>query len=99
MLDTRDKEKGSSQTYARKSEIITPPSTCNLGVTECKKQLNVLFSDYLLDPDFYNQAKCRGQTLIVAGVKDFPLEITNGIRMDQQDIDTLHEEADMIIVK
>ena len=48
--------------------------------------LVVLFSDYLLDPDFYNQAQSRGQTLIVAGVKDFPLEITNGIRMDQQDL-------------
>ena len=53
----------------------------------------------LADPDFYNQAQSKGQTLIVAGVKNFPIEITNGIRMDQKDIDALHEEADMIIVK
>ena len=51
------------------------------------------------DPCFYNQAQSRGQTLFVAGVKDFPIEIPNGIRMDRKDINTLHEEADMIIVK
>ena len=53
----------------------------------------------MLDPDFYNQATSRGQTLIVAGVKDYPIEITIGIRMDRKDNDALHEEADMIIVK
>ena len=53
----------------------------------------------LSDPDFYHQVQRRGQTLFVAGVKDFPIEVTNGIRMNQMDIDDLHEEADMIIVK
>ena len=53
----------------------------------------------MLDPNFYNQATSRGQTLIVAGVEDFPIEITNGLRIDRKDIDALHEEADLIIAQ
>ena len=70
-----------------------------LGVTDCKKQLNVLLSDALLDPEFYKQATSRGETLVVAGVEDFPIEITNGVRIDRKDIDAHHEEADLIIAQ
>ena len=93
----RQGKEGSSRTYVLKPDMITPPRTCILGVTECKKQLNVLLSDALLDPEFYKQATSRGQTLIVAGVKDFLIEIINGIRMDRKDIDALHEDAYLII--
>ena len=95
----RQGKEGSSRTYVLKPDMITPPRTCILGATECKKQLNVLLSDALLDPEFYKQATSRGQTLIVAGVEDFPIEITNGLRIDRKDIDALHEEADLIIAQ
>ena len=95
----RQGKEGSSRTYVLKPDMITPPRTCILGVTDCKKQLNVLLSDALLDPEFYKQATSRGQTLIVAGVEDFPIEITNGVRIDRKDIDAHHEEADLIIAQ
>ena len=62
-----------------------------------KEQLNELLSDALMEPEFYQLATAQGNTLTIAGVKDYPIEITSGVRIDRRDIRAEHEEADLII--
>ena len=60
----RQGKEGSSRTYVLKPDI-TPPRTCILGVTECKKQLNVLLSDALLDPEFTSKQQVEVKLLLL----------------------------------
>ena len=53
----------------------------------------------VLDSEFYKMATSQGNTLSIAGVEDYPIEITNGVRIDRKDIRCEHEEADPIIAQ
>ena len=55
--------------------------------------------DSLLDPEFYKLATQNGKTLIIAGVENYPIKITNGVKIDRKDIPSEHEEADPIIAQ
>ena len=52
-----------------------------------------------MEPELYQLATAQGNTLTIAGVKDYPIEITSGVRIDRRDIKAEHEEADLIITQ
>ena len=73
--------------------------SCILGVTQNKKQVNKKLSDALLGPSSYKQATRQGHTMKIVGVEDYPIEITNGVKINRRDINMAHEEADLIIAQ
>ena len=52
----------------------------------------------LLDSHFYNNATQK-HSLVIAGVDDVPVEIDRGVRIDQHDLCSSHEEADIHITQ
>ena len=58
-----------------------------------------MLPDALLDHEFYTIATHQGNTMSLAGVEDYPIEITNGVRFDRKYIRAEHEEADLIIAQ
>ena len=79
--------------------MLSPPRSSILKVAANKEQLNQMLSDALMEPEFYQLATAQGNTLTIAGVKDYPIEITSGVRIDRRDIKAEHEEADLIITQ
>ena len=95
----RQEKNGSSRPHIFKPDMLSLPRNCILGVTKNKEQLNKMLSDALLDPEFYIVATKQGSTLNIDGVENYPIEITNGVRINRHDIPAKHEEAGLIIVQ
>ena len=95
----RQEADGASRPHSLKPEMLSPPRSSILKVPQNKKQLNRMLVDALLDPEFYKLATQNGKTLTIAGVENYPIEITNGVKIDRKDIPSEHEEADPIIAQ
>ena len=95
----RQETDGLSRPYSLKPEMLIPPRSSILKVTQNKKQLNCLLAEALLHPAFYTLATQNGHTLTIAGVENYPIEINKGVKIDRRDIPSEHEEADPIIAQ
>ena len=60
--------------------------------------LHAMLAEGLLDSHFYNNATQK-HSLVIAGVGDVPVEIDRGVRIDQHDLCSSHEEADIHITQ
>ena len=63
-----------------------------------KIQLNAMLAEGLLDSHFYNNATQK-HSLVIVGVGDVPVEIDRGVRIDQHDLCSSHEEVDIHITQ
>ena len=95
----RQEVDGASRPYQLKPDMLNPPRNSILKVPVNKDQLNGMLVDGVLDPEFYKMATCQGKTLTIAGVENFIIETSNGVRIDRTDIRCEHEEADPIIAQ
>ena len=57
-----------------------------------------MLAEGLLDSHFYNNATQK-HSMVIAGVGDVPVEIDRGVRIDQHDLCSSHEEADIHITQ
>ena len=57
-----------------------------------------MLAEGLLDSHLYNNATQK-HSLVIAGVGDVPVEIDRGLRIDQHDLCSSHEEADIHITQ
>ena len=61
--------------------------------TKNKIQLNVMLTEGILDPGYFTEAT-QTHTFSIAGVRDVPVEITDGLRIERHDLRPTHEEAE-----
>ncbi|KAK2192636.1 hypothetical protein NP493_27g02034 [Ridgeia piscesae] len=73
-----------------------PAKAVILTNTKNKIQLNAMLVEGLLNSDYNTNATQNDHTLTTAGVSDVPVEIVDGVRIDQHDLCSTHEEADII---
>ena len=73
------------------------PNSTNTN-TKKKIQLNAMLVEGPLNSD-YNTNATQKHTLTNAGVSDVPVEIVDGVRIDQHDLCSTQEEADIIITQ
>ena len=57
-----------------------------------------MLTEGILDPGYFNEAT-QTHPLTIAGVRDVPVEITGGLRIDRHDLRSTHEEADILIAQ
>ena len=57
-----------------------------------------MLTESILDPGYFTEAT-HTHTLIIAGVRDVPVEITGGLRIDRHDLRSTHDEADIPIAQ
>ena len=95
----RQGKDGSSRQHVLKTDMLSLPWSSIFGVTKNKEQFNKMLVDALMNPDFYTSATQKGHTLTLAGVEDYPMEITNGVMINRRDIISRHEGADLIIAQ
>ena len=75
-----------------------PAKQVVLTNTKNKIQLNAMITDDILNPCYFTEAT-QTHTLTIAGVRDVPVEITGGLRIDRHGLYSTHEEADIIIAQ
>ena len=61
-----------------------PAKQVVLTNTKNKIQLNAMLTEGILDPGYFTEAT-QSHTLTIAGVRDVPVEITGGLRIDRHD--------------
>ena len=66
--------------------------------TKNKIQVNAMLTEGILDPGYFTEAT-QTHTLTVAGIRDVPVEITGGLRIDRHDLRSTHEEADILVAQ
>ena len=66
--------------------------------TKNKIPLNAMITDGILNPCYFTEAT-QTHTLTIAGVRDVPVEITGGLRIDRQGLYSTHGEADILIAQ
>ena len=66
--------------------------------TKNKIQLNAMITDGILNPCYFTEST-QTHTLTIAGVRDVPVEITGGLRIDRHGLYSTHEEADILIAQ
>ena len=89
---------GSSRVHKLTPEMPAPAKPVILTNTKNKIQLNAVFVEGLLYPDYYTKATQK-HTLMNAGVSDVPVEIVGGVRIDRHDLCSTHEVADIVITQ
>ena len=57
-----------------------------------------MLTEGILDPGYYTEAT-QTHTLTIAGIRDVPVEITGGLRIDRHDLRSTHEEGDIPIAQ
>ena len=67
-------------------------------LTNTKIQLNAMLTEGILDRGYFAEAT-QTHTLTIAGVRDVPVEITGGLRIDRHDLRSTHKEADILITQ
>ncbi len=60
-----------------------PAKQVVLANTKNKIQLNAMFTEGILDPGYFTEAT-QTHTFTIAGVRDVPVEISGGLRIDRQ---------------
>lgn len=93
------REVGVSRVYQLSLLSPLPSQKVTLTVTENKKQLiNLICSDLVQNKE-YLEPYTRINKLVVTGQDEIPNEISGLSVVKRQDLATLHEEADVIIVQ
>ena len=75
-----------------------PAKQVVLTNTKNKIRLNAMITDGILNPCYFTEAT-QTHTLTIAGVRDVPVEITGGLRIDRHGLYSTHEEADILIAQ
>ena len=75
-----------------------PAKQVVLTNTNNKIQLNAMLTEGVLDPGYFTEAT-QTHTITIAGVRDVPVEITGGLRIDRHDLCSTHEAADILIAQ
>ena len=75
-----------------------PAKQVVLTNTKNKIQRNAMITDGILNPCYFTEAT-QTHTLAIAGVRDVPVEITGGLRIDRHGLYSTHEEADILIAQ
>ena len=57
--------------------------------TKYKIQPNAMLTESILDPGYFTEST-QTHTLTIAGVRDVPVEITGGLRIDRHDLRSTH---------
>ena len=79
---TRTQRSGISRVYKLTADMQAPAKQVVLTNTKNKIQLNAMFTEGILDPGYFTEAT-QTHTLTIAGVRDVPVEITGGLRIDR----------------
>ena len=81
---TRTQRSGLSRVYKLTLDMQAPAKQVVLTNTKnrIKMQLNAMFTEGILDPGYFTEAT-QTHTLTIAGVRDVPVEITGGLRIDR----------------
>ena len=88
-----------SKVHILRPDMPALPKESILCVTKNKIQLNKMIAEALMNPEFYTKATQNEHSLTLAGIKDVPIEIVNGVKTELRDLTSSHEEADPIIVQ
>ena len=75
-----------------------PAKPVILTNTKNKIQLSAMLVEGPLNSEYYTNATQK-HTGTTAGVSDVPVNIVDGVRIDQHDLCSTHEEADIIITQ
>ena len=78
--------------YAGSSEASRPHQHQQQDPSECHAYRGIL------DPGYFTEAT-QTHTLTIAGIRDVPVNITGGLRIDRHDLRSTHEEADILIAQ
>ena len=89
---------GSHRVHKLTPEMPAPAKPVILTNTKNKIQLNAMLIEGLLNSDYYMNATQK-HTFTTAGVSDVPVEIVSGVRIDQHDLCSIHEETDIVITQ
>ena len=81
---TRTQRSGSSRVYKLTPDMQAPAKQVLLTNTKNEIQLNAMLIEGILDPGYFTEAT-QTHTLTIAGVRDVPVEITGGLRIDRHD--------------
>ena len=95
---TRTQRSGPSLLYKLTPDMQAPAKQVVLNNTKNKIQLNAMLRDGILDSGYFAEAT-QTHTLIIAGVRDVPVEITDGMMIDRNDVRSTHVEADILIAQ
>ena len=90
---TRTQRSGSSRFYKLTPDMQAPAKQVVLTNTKNKFQLNAMITDGILNPCYFTEATQ------IAGVRDVPVEITGGLRIDRHGLYSTHEAADIPIAQ
>ena len=98
---TRTQRSGSSRVYKLTQYRQALANQVALTNTKIRSQLNAMLSKSILDPTYFNELTQKHQTHIIAiaGVRDVPVQITGGLRIDRHDLRSTHEEVDIPIAQ
>ena len=96
---TRTSRAGSNASRQHQLSMSTPlpPKNVCLTVSKNKLQLITLICIYLRE--WSKQLPQNGRKLVVTGPDSIPIEICNANTQERLDLQTTHEEADVIIIK
>ena len=88
----QDQVASSHTRYAGSSEASRPHQHQKQDPSECHAYRGILA------PGYFTEAT-QTHILTVAGIRDVPVEITGGLRIDRHDLRSTHEEADILIAQ
>ena len=91
-----DRGKFSSRTHLVTGLSPLPPKSMTLASPYSKTQLIKLICDELERKAI---TSCHSNSLFITGPLATPMEVVNGIAIPQQDMQTSHKEADLMLLK
>ena len=92
---TRTQRSGSSRVYKLTPDMHAPAKQVVLTNTKNKIQLKAMLTEGILGTGCFTEAT-QTLTLTISGVRDVPVEITGGLRIDRHDLRSTYEEADIL---
>ena len=95
---TRTQRSGSIRVYKLTPDMQAPAKQVVLTNTKNKIQLNAMLTEGILDPGYFTEST-QTHTLTIARVRDVPVEITDGLRIDRHDLCSTHRYADILIAQ
>ena len=91
-----DRGKFSSRTHMMTLTSPLPPKSSVLTSASCKVQIIKHVTEGLLQRAV---AGCYANSLVIAGLSETPTEVSHGVAVQRQDLRTLHEEANLMMVR
>ena len=89
-----------SRVHQLKANTELPSQKVVLTVTENKKQLMDIICTELIQDESFHREHVQEHKFVIIGQEKTPVEIRNGgLIIHRRDMDTTHEEADIIIVQ